>query len=114
MVEQHGEKFARLKVFENTFCACLQKAAVTSNWKSGGKRFWGSIVRTMTAKNSGGDWSVGKSAGTGGRSVHPSIHRSFIASGRCIEPDAPALCKNERWKGTLLEMAGDTHSIVVV
>ena len=24
------------------------------------------------------------------QSTHPSIHQSFIASGRCIEPDAPA------------------------
>ena len=40
MVEQHGEKSARLKVFENTVCARLQKAAATSSWKAVEKVFW--------------------------------------------------------------------------
>ena len=110
MVEQHGEKSARLKVFENTFCACLQKAAVTSNWKSGGKRSWGSIVRTtVTAKNSGGDWSVVKAhVQVDDQSTPPSIHHSFLASGL-----APLLCgkmkggRESSWKRRVATQLAD-------
>ena len=37
------------------------------------------------------------------QSTHPSIHQSFVASGRCIEPDAPAFF------GKPLEPGCDTH-----
>ena len=39
------------------------------------------------------------------QSTHPSIHQSFVASGRCIEPDAPAVDGKSRWwwKGKQVE-----------
>ena len=39
------------------------------------------------------------------RSTLPSIHHSFVASGSCIEPDAPALNKK------LFGAACDTHKV---
>ena len=42
----------------------------------------------MAARNSGGDWSVGHmQVQVDDQSTQPSIHHSFIASGRCVESD---------------------------
>ena len=40
------------------------------------------------------------------QSTHPSIHQSFVASGRCMDPDAPAGKVGEL---KLLETEWETH-----
>ena len=48
------------------------------------------------------------------QSTHPSIHQSFVASGRCIEPDAPACdgrpTESELENATTLDTGVDTHT----
>ena len=44
--------------------------------------------------------------------THPSIHQSFVASGRCIEPDAPALWSSGGGNSGIepFGTGGDTHT----
>ena len=53
---------------------------------------WGSIMNHHGIKKGGLEQLAQtlKQVQVDDQSTHPSIHQSFIASGRCIEPDAPA------------------------
>ena len=84
------------------------KRRIGLRWRSGtsaGKGFRYISCKDHESKEQQENWSVvTKQVQVDDLSTHPSIHQSFVASGRCIEPAAPA-CMNAR-KTKILETEG--------
>ena len=98
MRETQGEKVSATEMFDKLF-TCLQVTNAQQLKAAEGKWFVGSIMNHHGIKQGGLEQLAQplKQVQVDDQSTHPSIHQSFVASGRCIEPDAPALETWKRW-----------------
>ena len=66
----------------------------------------------MESKDREENWCiVTKQVQVDDQSTHPSIHQSFVASGRCIEPDAPAFWEKCKQQTSWKRRGAHTHTL---
>ena len=92
---------------EQSFDRCAVASLCTMQLREKVEGFVGSIMNHHGIKKGGLEQLAQplKQVQVDDQSTHPSIHQSFVASGRCIEPDAPAVDGKSRWwwKGKQVE-----------
>ena len=102
------------RIVEQSFDRCAVASLCTIQLREKVGRFVGSIMNHHGIKKGGLEQLAQplKQVQVDDQSTHPSIHQSFVASGRCIEPDAPALWSSGGGNSGIepFGTGGDTHT----